>query len=110
VSNLIIEAYKEVAYGACGLTPKEFYECTPAEIIDKAKAVNRYHKQCVLEQDEISATGIHVAMLIAHNDSWERKYGYTYSHNDATIEVVEDNYSSVNIFKQWVSVTGGKTI
>jgi len=51
-------------------------------------------------------------MLIAHNNEWQRSYGYTYPHVDETIveEVVEDNSSSVDVFKQWVTATGGKTV
>jgi hypothetical protein len=112
VSGLIIAAYKDAAYGACGLSPAEFYACTPTEVRDKAEAVNRYHKRCVLEQDEISAKGIHMDMLIARNNEWKREYGYTYPHVDETPveEVVEDNSSTVNVFKQWVTATGGRTV
>ena len=112
ISDVVISAFKDIAYGACSLTPQEFYACTPAEVRDKAESVNRYHKQCVIEQDEIAAMGIHMDMLIAHNTEWQRKYGYTYPHSDddTTSEVVEDNDSSVSVFKQWVTATGGKTI
>ena len=51
-------------------------------------------------------------MLIARNNEWKREYGYTYPHVDETPveEVVEDNSSTVNVFKQWVTATGGRTV
>ena len=112
MSSILIAAYREAAYGACGLSPAEFYACTPSEVRFKAEAVNRYHKRCVLEQDEIAATANGIAMAIARNTEWKHNYGYTYPHVDETIkeEVVEDNSRTVDVFKQWVTATGGQTI
>ena len=60
----------------------------------------------------MAAKGIHMDMLIARNNEWKREYGYTYPHVDETppvVEVVEDNSCSVDVFKEWVTATGGKT-
>lgn len=94
-------------YGLCGYKPSEYYALTPEEVRDVITAQRNNYREHVLDLDTISATSTYVNARIGGATGFEYKHGYSFKHEEEPA-VLEDD--SVNVFKQWVTVTGGKTI
>jgi hypothetical protein len=58
----------------------------------------------------MNALGILYATRIGHIPDVEMKHVYAFKHQEPVGVEEIDNAQSVNVFKQWVHVTDGKTI